>query len=96
LAATLAGNDGLHQSLAHMTRSSLQRVTQLQRLLPRGLVQDIKRVPKAIARIIECNGAKVPELDNRRGRRKSKRVVLHGDCADALAAREAKSARLDP
>jgi hypothetical protein len=60
------------------------------------IVQDIQRFPKALARILECKGAKVPEMDNRRGRRKSKPVPLHSDCDGALAAREEKFARLDP
>ncbi len=30
------------------------------------IVQDIKRFLKALERIIECKGAKVPELDNRK------------------------------
>jgi hypothetical protein len=59
------------------------------------IVQDIKRFPKALKRIIEAKGAKVPDLDNRRGRRKSKPVTLHSDCDGAIAEREAKFARLD-
>jgi hypothetical protein len=35
------------------------------------IVRDIKRFPKALARIIECKGAKVPELDTRHGRRET-------------------------
>jgi len=75
--------------------STMERVWQVCPSSER-IVQDIKRVPKAIARIIECSVAKVPELDNWRGRRTTKRVTLHGDFADALAAREAKFARLNP
>lgn len=60
------------------------------------IVQDIMRFPKALKRIIEAKGAKVPELDNRRGRRKSRPVTLHSDCDGAIAQREAKFARIDP
>ena len=59
------------------------------------IVQDIKRIPTALKRIIDAKGAKVPELDNRRGRRKSMPVVLHADCDGAIAQREAKWARMD-
>ena len=60
------------------------------------IVRDIKRFPKALARIIECKGAKVPELDNRHGRREPKQSVLHSDCDIALAARNEVFERLDP
>eukprot|EP00966_Prymnesium_polylepis_P090871 2104064-Prymnesium_polylepis.1 len=59
------------------------------------IVQDIRRILRALQRIIEYKGAKVPELDNRRGRRATGPVVLHSDCSDALAARDKKFAALD-
>ena len=60
------------------------------------IVRDIKRFPTALARIIECKGAKVPELDDRHGRRETKPTVLHSDCDIALAARNEVFASLDP
>ena len=60
------------------------------------IVQDIKRIPTALKRIIEAKGAKVSDLDNRRGRRQSQPVVLHADCDGAIAEREAKWARFEP
>ena len=65
------------------------------------IVQDIRRFPNAVDRVIECEGAKVPELDNRRGRRRSskkadaKMVTLHDDCDEALAERESKFTHLE-
>ena len=59
------------------------------------IVQDIKRFPSALKRIIEAKGAKVPDLDNRRGRRQSMPVVLHADCDSAIAQREAKWVCMD-
>ena len=59
------------------------------------IVQDISRFPIALKRIIEAKGAKVPDLDTRRGRRKSIPVTLHADCEGAIAQREAKWAHID-
>eukprot|EP00732_Lithocolla_globosa_P001950 Lithocolla_globosa_v1_NODE_1125_length_2811_cov_40.797210.p2 type:complete len:118 gc:universal NODE_1125_length_2811_cov_40.797210:1717-1364(-) len=55
------------------------------------IVQDIDRWPKALEAIIEHDGAKVPEIDNRRGRRETvKHFPAHSCCKDALRAHEAK------
>ena len=64
-------------------------------------VQDIRRLPKALDRIVGCKGSKVPELDNRRGRAGKRNqscptVPVHIDCDDAIAKREEKFAHLDP
>ena len=61
------------------------------------IVQDIRRFPRALERIVECKGAKVPELDRRHGRRAAApKRALHSDCDGALAEQELKFARLDP
>ncbi len=63
---------------------------------PERVVQDISRFPAAVDAIIAARGAKVPELDNRRGRRATKRVFeAHPCCREAQRLREAKWARLD-
>jgi hypothetical protein len=63
---------------------------------PERIVQDIDRYPKAIDAIIAAKGAKVPELDNRRGRRATRAFQPHPGCGAAIKAREAKWALLDP
>ena len=63
---------------------------------PERIVQDIQRFPKALDAIIAHGGARVPELDNRRGRRATlKFASCHKDCEEAIRAREAKWARFD-
>mmetsp|Transcript_75509 Transcript_75509/g.125910 ORF Transcript_75509/g.125910 Transcript_75509/m.125910 type:complete len:157 (-) Transcript_75509:111-581(-) len=59
------------------------------------IVQDIQRFPKALDAIIAAEGAKVPELDNRRGRRATRKFVPHKCCAEAIKLRERKWAQLD-
>ena len=59
------------------------------------IVEDICRFPTAIDKIIAAKGAKVPELDNRKGRRKTKpyhppRIELVEELT------ELKYRRLDP
>ena len=44
----------------------------------------------AIDAIIKAEGAKVPELDNRRGRRATRALAVHYDAKDALEALHAK------
>ena len=65
------------------------------------IVQDIERSPAVLDKIIEARGAGVPELDNRHGRRETRKYLkprlprrLHDDCRVALAEREAKWAEL--
>ena len=49
------------------------------------IVQDIRRWPKALRAIIEAEGAVVPFLDNRKGRRKMGCAFEpHASCARAL------------
>ena len=56
------------------------------------IVCDILKFPQALAAIIEVEGAVVPEMDTRTGRRKDMLhiPVHHPDCAAAVAKREAK------
>ncbi len=44
----------------------------------------------ALKRIKEVEGAVVPEMDDRKGRRKIRDLPVHPDCADAMVEREAK------
>ena len=61
------------------------------------IVQDIRLFPRALERIVDCKGAKVPELDRRHGRRAAApKRALHSDRDGALAEQELKFARLDP
>lgn len=62
---------------------------------PERIVQDISRFPQALNAIISARGAKVPELDNRRGRRATQKFVSHSDCKEAEQLKEAKWMRLD-
>lgn len=58
------------------------------------IVEDILRFRAALDKIIAAQGAYVPELDKRKGRRvrKTRRFVPHGNCAGAAAASAAKYA----
>ena len=58
------------------------------------IVQDILRIPDALKDIIAAHCAKVPERDNRRGRRKTRKYVPPA-CPEAEARMEAKWRRLD-
>ena len=62
---------------------------------PERIVEDILRFPVALQRIKDVNGAVVPEMDNRKGRRKIRKQPHHPDCEDALAAREIKWEKLE-
>ena len=62
------------------------------------IVCDIRRWMAAIDAIIKAEGAKVPELDNSRGRRATRGRALHGALAvhnDAKGALEALHAKWD-
>ncbi len=75
--------------------SSLRRTWQVCPTSER-IVQDISRFPAALEKIIAAEGAYVPELDKRSGRRQRKatrRFVYHADCAAAKAANEARYAQ---
>jgi len=50
------------------------------------IVCDIRRWTAAIDAIIKAEGAKVPELDNRRGRRATRVLAVQDDAKGALAA----------
>ena len=64
---------------------------------PLRIVHDIRRFHTALERIIECKGARVPDLDHRTGRRATAAArVYHSDCDGAFAAQKVKFARLDP
>lgn len=54
------------------------------------IVCDIRRWTAAIDAIIKAEGAKVPELDNRRGRRATRALAVHDDAKGALEALHAK------
>lgn len=54
------------------------------------IVCDIKRWKRALVLIIKAEGAKVPELDNRCGRRATREIRMHTDAAGAVAALHAK------
>lgn len=58
------------------------------------IVEDIQRFPAALDKIIAAQGAYVPELDKRTGRRArvTRRFVPHVDCAGAAEANTAKYA----
>ena len=62
---------------------------------PERIVQDILRFPVALERIRDEKGAVVPEMDNRKGRRKINKLPYHPDCADAMAEREIKWEKLE-
>ena len=49
----------------------------------------------ALQHIKEVTGAVVPEMDDRKGRRKIRYLPVHTDCADTMAEREAKWDRLE-
>ena len=57
------------------------------------IVGDMRRWTAAIDAIIEAEGAKVPELDNRRGRRATPALRMHKDAEEALGALHAKWAK---
>ena len=63
--------------------------------MPERIVQDIMRFPVALQRIKEVKGVVVPEMDDRRGRRKIRYLPVHPDCEDAMVEREAKWDRLE-
>ena len=44
---------------------------------------------------LDEKGAVVPEMDNRKGRRKINKLPYHPDCADAMAEREVKWEKLE-
>lgn len=62
---------------------------------PEWIVEDILRFPVALQRIKDVKGAVVPEMDNRKGRRKISKMPYHLDCVDAVAAREIKWEKLE-
>ena len=62
---------------------------------PERIVQDILRFPVALERIRDEKGAVVPEMDNRKGRRKISKLPYHPECADAMAEREIKWEKLE-
>jgi hypothetical protein len=75
--------------------SSLRRTWQVCPTSER-IVQDISRFPAALEKIIAAEGAYVPELDKRSGRRQRKatrRFAYHPDCTAAKAANEARCAQ---
>ena len=60
------------------------------------IVEDICRFPAALQAIITANGAKVEHLDNRQGRRKSKRAYVPPRIEAVEELLKAKFERLDP
>ena len=61
------------------------------------IVRDICRFPAAVDAVIEAKGAKVPRLDNRKGRRQTtKRLYVPPSCPEAEELQAAKFQRLDP
>ena len=60
------------------------------------IVRDISYFPKALDAIIDAEGAKVADLDIRKGRRATRRLDVHADCHEALEERAKKWALLDP
>ena len=59
------------------------------------IMQDIQRFHPALRAIVQHNGAVVPELDTRKGRRVIKQMPVHPDCKEAMKAREIKWERLE-
>mmetsp|Transcript_18727 Transcript_18727/g.59328 ORF Transcript_18727/g.59328 Transcript_18727/m.59328 type:complete len:610 (+) Transcript_18727:209-2038(+) len=59
---------------------------------PERIVEDIKRFPDALDKIIAAKGAYVDEMDNRKGRRKraTRKFTAHPDCDEAREANVAK------
>ena len=57
---------------------------------PERIVSDINKFPKAVDAIIEADGAVVPELDTRTGRRSTLHLPHHTDCEESVRIREAK------
>ena len=60
------------------------------------IVRDISYFPKALDAIIDAEGAKVADVDIRKGRRATRRLDVHADCHEALEERAKKWALLDP
>ena len=60
------------------------------------IVQDIMRVPRAIDDIIAHHGAKVPHLDNRKGRRRTVKRHIPPPCPTADEINRLKFRRMDP
>ena len=54
------------------------------------IVQDIKRWKDSLKKIIDHQGAVVPDLDNRSGRRAITKITYHKDCDDAISLFEEK------
>ena len=55
------------------------------------VVQDIRRFPVALQRIKDVKGAVVPEMNNRKGRRRpTVRLPYHPDCEEAVKQRGLK------
>ena len=60
------------------------------------IVTDIFRFPLALDAIIEHKGAKVPKLDNRKGRRRSHKRYQPPPCPSVDELQRSKFQRLDP
>ena len=60
------------------------------------IVHDISYIPKAIDAIIAAEGAKVEDDDIRKGRRATRKLDVHGDCAESLDERSSKWDSWDP
>lgn len=67
--------------------SSMQRAWKIHPT-PERIVQDVLKWPKNLDKIYAAQGAVVPEVDNRHGRRETTAFKMHADCAEAEAIRE--------
>ena len=60
---------------------------------PERIAQDIRRWERALEMIVQAQGAVVPDLDTRHGRRHGRRAVPftpHPDCADSVRVKQEK------